>query len=1122
LDGIANSTNITKLKLAFRMLETTFVASFGQQRLWFLDQLEPGTAAYNLPRAFSITGPLNISVLQRALQTVVARHSSLRTVFDSVNGECRQVVLSDITLEIPLVDLSEKPEQNREAEALEVITEESKKPFDLNNGPLLRCLLVRLGLERYIFLLVLHHIIVDGWSISILFRELTSAYASLLGGNAPSLPDLPFQYADYAQWQREYMTGEVLDRQLEYWKRKLGDCPLVLELPTDHLRPTVASWHGATEEIVLDGETLTRLKALGKSENCTLFMVVMAAFQALLSRYTNQESIVVGTPVAARNEIELEGMVGLFVNTLVFRCDFSKDPTFRELIRQVREFSLDSYPHQDLPFEKLVEALVPQRSLDLHPIFQVMFTFQNIPKQVFEIPGLSIKEIGFESGIAKFDLSVEVWDDGQLHCQFEHRTDLFEKSTIQRMLGHFENLLHAASNNPDSLVGELNMMSARERAQVITEWNCTAADFPQNLTIPEAFETQVERTPQATALIYGDRRWTYGEVNEAANRLAHDLRSKGIGRNALVGVFLERSPEMVVALMGILKSEAAYVPIDPSYPVERTRLLVRDAGLTVVVSHSSVKHLLPDDTAEVVLVDDADLHHRGATPNPEKTISSQDRAYVIYTSGSTGVPKGVEGTHRASMNRFSWMWRMYPFQHGEVCCQKTNLGFVDSIWEIFGPLLVGVPNVIIPQDSVRDPQLFLDVLAREQVTRIVIVPSQLRAILEHAPELNKLVPKLMLWSCSGEALPAELAKRFREAFPEAKMLNIYGSSEVAADATWHEVSTQDLGPSVPIGKPISNTQIYLVDRYSNAVPIGIAGEIHIGGAGLARGYLNQPELTAQRFVSNCLSSEQSLRVYRTGDLGRWRSTGDIEYLGRADTQVKLRGMRIELGEIESVLCSHPQVERAVVTLTGKAEQQKLSAYIVTTVSNAGELRRHVRSKLPEYMVPAEFWQLERLPLLPSGKVNRAALPQSMAKALVDGQSWLGPRNEVETQLAAIWSELLKVEAIGVDQNFFELGGHSLLVLQMTARIRRSLQVELPARAVFEAPTISELAQEVEKARALGLTVRTPELKRRSPRMDDPTREQLLAQLDNLSPAELQAVLRRLGEGKQSAGEGMSD
>ena len=1104
------------------MSNTTFVASFGQQGLWFLDQLEPGTAAYNLPRAFRILGPLDIRVLNQALQAVVARHSSLRTVFESVNGECCQVVLSDVTVEIPVVDLRHDSEPQREGEALRVITEEGKKPFDLRNGPLLRSLLVQLGPEHYIFFLVLHHIIVDGWSISVLFRELTSCYASLVKGQPICLPELPVQYAEYAQLQRQNMSGDVLARQLDYWKRQLIGCPFVLDLPIDHPHPPMASWHGATEEISWTSDDLARLKTIAKSENCTLFMVAMAAFQTLLWRYTNQESIVVGTPVASRNEIELEGVIGLFVNTLVFRSDFSEDMTFRELVRQVRAFSLDSYPFQDLPFEKLVESLLPQRSLDTHPIFQVMFTFQNIPKQVFEIPGLSVKEIGFESGIAKFDLSVEVWDDGEFHCQFEYRTDLFEQITIRRMLEHFKNLLRDASDNPDSRIRDLRLMSERERALVETEWNQTAADYPRNLTIPEAFANQADRSPDATALIYQEKRWSYRELNEAANCLAHALVRKGVGRGSLVGVFLERSPEMVVALMGILKSGAAYVPLDPSYPLERIRLLLKDAALSAIISHSLVEHLLPAEASNVVLVDDRESLRLEPPTNVANEISSEDRAYVIYTSGSTGVPKGVEGSHRAAMNRFSWMWRTFPFQNGEVCVQKTNLGFVDSIWEIFGPLLAGVPNVIIPQDCVRDPQLFLEVLARGQVSRIVLVPSQLRALLEYEPELGQHVPNLRLWSCSGEVLPAELAQRFRAAFPAATMLNIYGSSEVAADATWHEISEHDPGSSVPIGKPISNTQIYLLDKRSNPVPIGIAGEIYVGGDGLAQGYLHRPELTAQRFVPNWLAPEQSPRLYRTGDLGRWRSNGEIEYLGRVDRQIKLRGMRIELSEIESVLASHSCVQQAAVIVKGEGAQKKLSAYVVATVSNAAELRRFLRSKLPEHMVPAEYWQVERLPLLPSGKVNRAALAQCQAKALVSEQDGVGPRNEIESQLANIWSELLKVQPIGVEHNFFELGGHSLLVLQMTARIRRNLEVELPARVVFEAPTIAALAREIERLRALGLTVRTPELKRRQSSVPDATRDQLLAQLDSLSSADLQAVLQRVLGGKQPAGEGMAD
>jgi amino acid adenylation domain-containing protein len=1112
------------------MAESAFPASFAQQRLWFLDQLEPGTAAYNLPRAFRIVGPFDPEVFRRALHAIVQRHASLRTVFDSVNGECQQVVLPQVDVKIPLIDLTHLPEAGREAEALRIVGEEGKKPFDLSQGPLLRCVLVRLGGDKHILLLVLHHIITDGWSISILFREVTKCYAAFVRNETPSLPELPVQYVDYARWQREYVEGDVLARQMQHWKSKLASAQSLLDLPLDRARPSVANWHGATDEITLGSSTLAKMKALANAESATLFMVSLAAFQALLWRYTKQESILVGTPVAARNDVELENMVGLFVNTLVFRSDFPSGLTFRELIRQVRAFALDAYSHQDVPFEKLVEALETQRSLDTHPLFQVMFTFQNIPKQVFEIPGLSIKEMGFEAGIAKFDLSAEMWDDGEFHSQFEYRTDLFEASTIRRMLGHFENLLHAGLENPDARLAELPMISAEERTRVLVEWNRTTADYSLDLTIAQAFEKQAARTPDGTAVLYNGTGWTYGRINEEANRLAHFLSKRGLGPGSLVGIFLERSPEMVITLLGILKAGAAWVPLDAAYPLERIRFMLNDAAVAAVVTVSAMKDRVPENARSVVLLDGESELRSEQTTNISSSHPNEvanEIAYVIYTSGSTGGPKGVQGTHRASLNRFSWMWEKYPFKAGEVCCQKTNLTFVDSIWEILGPLLAGIPNVILPQETVLDPELFLQTLARERVSRIVLVPSQLRALLEHAPNLGQRVPDLKLWSCSGEFLPVDLAKRFRAAFPEARLLNIYGSSEVAADATSHEVTERDLATTVPIGKPISNTQVYIVDECSNVAPVGVRGEIYVGGAGVARGYVNRPELTAERFVRNWLAPGQATpgqsgRLYRTGDLGRWRGDGEIEYLGRVDTQIKLRGQRIELGEIQSVLTSHDAVRESVVTVRGEAEQQKLAAYVVlkegAVAPSAGELRRYLRTKLPEAMIPAGYWQIAKLPLLPSGKVNRGALAASGGVALVDREEKVGARNETEKQLAAIWKELLKVEEVGVEENFFELGGHSLLVLQMTARIRRQMEVELAVRAVFEAPTIAGLAQEVERARAQGLTARTPILQRRPRSTPDMSREELLAKLDNLSPAELESVLERLRRGKKSTEE----
>src|SRR6202158_5559227 len=935
-------------------------ASFAQERLWFLDQLEPGTAAYNLVRAFRIIGPLNVNALTSAIGAVIERHESLRTIFESVDGEARQVVLSDVDVQVPILNLGDLPESEREREALRIASEEGKRPFDLTRGPLLRTVLLQVSRDQYILVLAMHHIITDGWSISILFRELAHCYEAYASGREPELPELPIQYVEYAQWQREYITGEVLAKQVQYWKNKLAGAQTILDLPTDRPRPTTHSWHGATEELIFESQVRAALKEFAQTEGATLFMVSMAAFQALLWRYTSQDSILVGTPTAARSQIEIENLVGFFVNTLVLRADFTPEMSFRDLVRQVRACALEAYAHQDVPFEKLVEELLPQRSMNTSPLFQVMFTFQNIPKQVFEISGLKMKELEFETGIAKFDLAVEAFEDdedGGFHCRFEYNTDLFEKQTILRELGHFRNLVNAVLKNPDEPVARIPLMDDGERAQTVVQWNNTAADYPRDLHIHTAFERQAARTPDATALVFQGKKFPYWQINEDANRLAHYLIKKGVGPGNLAGVSVERSPELTVALLGVLKTGAAYVPLDPSYPLQRLASTLEDTRAECVVSNNGIGKKLPDTVRNLIMLDAEAEPIRNESPlNPVMNImglSRVERAYVLYTSGSSGRPKGVEGTHRGAMNRMRWMWERYPFKAGRGCCQKTNVGFVDSVWEIFGPLLAGVPSVILPQEAVLDPEELLQILAEQRVTRIVLVPSLLRALLEHAPNLEERVPELQLWSCSGEVLTSELARRFRKGYPKAKLLNIYGSSEVAADVTWHEVGEeeqeQEQGTvSVPIGRPISNTQVYVLDRNRNAVPVGVRGEIYVGGDGLALGYWRQPEMTAERFVGNPIAREESERLYRTGDLGRWRSSGEIEYLGRRDGEVKVRGMRIELGEIETVLGSHEWVEEAVVELSGEGAEQRLGGYVGAGGGGAareGGLRRHVRTKL---------------------------------------------------------------------------------------------------------------------------------------------------------------------------------
>lgn len=1089
------------------MSRSAFPASFAQERLWFLDQFEPGSAAYNIPRVFRISGPLQADILTKALQAVVQRHAALRTVFDSIEGEARQVVLSSREVNIPITDLSDLPEGERETTALRMAAEEGMKPFDLSQGPLLRLTLLRLDPETCMLALVMHHIIADGWSISRLFRDLTKTYAAFLENKEPELPELPIQYTEYAHWQREYMSGEVLQKEIEHWRNTLAGAQTQLDLPTDHNRPAMQTWHGARKEITFSAAALAKLKALAQKESATLFMVTMAAFQAMLWRYTQQESILVGTPIAARNHVEIEELVGLFVNTLIVRTDFASDVSFRDLIRSVRAYSLDAYMHQDVPFEKLVEELVPQRALDRPPLFQVMFIFQNIPKQIFEISGLTIKEMNFETGISKFDLTAEVWEDHEFHCQFEYNTDLFEHATIERMLGHFERLLLGAIENPDLRCSELPMMSAEERSQILIDWNQTetAISRDQQPCIHELFEMQAERSPDAVAVAASGKELTYRKLDQRANQLARHLRKRGVGPEVLVGLSLDRSAEMVVALLGILKAGGAYVPLDPRVPDDRISFMMADAQPRVVITEQNLQRAVFGGE-QVLLDSDWGVIQQESTQSLENNSEPRSLAYVMYTSGSTGKPKGVPIEHASVANLLRSMQREPGLTQDDVLLAVTTLSFDIAGLEMYLPLISGARLVIASSEDVVDGNRLRDLLSEKAITFMQATPATWRLLLgagwQGSPHLKIL--------CGGEALPPELAK---ELTARAKSVwNVYGPTETTIWSSVYRVTGQEES-AISIGRPIDNTSIYILDSNQHPVPVNITGEVYIGGDGLARGYLNRPELTAERFVANPLLKNSNAKLYRTGDRGRFRGNGHVDYLGRVDNQVKLRGLRIELGEIESVLASHANIQEAVVIVTGEAEQQKLSAYVVVTDSKAapaaGELRRYLRTKLPEHMVPAGYWRVERLPLLPSGKVNRGALASALAIGLREEAELVEPRNETEAKLAEIWKELLQVEQVGIEQNFFELGGHSLLALQVTARIRRTLGLELPVKNVFETPTIAALAVELEKERAAGRKARTPIVQHRQPaRTADVTREALLLELSKLSAEEARRFIEK--------------
>ena len=1083
--------------------------SHAQLRLWLLDRLEPGSAAYNIARMFRLRGTLSEAALRHSLHAVVARHEVLRTTFVEVDGGPMQVVAATRAIELAVVDLSSAPEREREAEALRQARTEAQRPFDLTRDALLRATLLRLGKDDHLLLLVMHHIVTDAWSMSLLFDELGQHYEASVTGRAVAVPELRLQYGDFARWQHESLQGPVLDAQIAYWRDQLAGVESVLELPTDRPRPAARTSQGAIQRVVFPPTLRERLKVVSREANATLFMTLLATFQALLARYTGRDDVVVGSPTAGRRDVDVENLIGFFVNTLVLRTDLSGDPTFRELLERVRDVTLSAYGHQEVPFEKLIADLDVPRSLSHSPLFQVMFILQNAPKQRLELPGLTLDEIEFDPGTAKFDLTVDMAEvDEGLSCAVEYSTDLFAASTITRMLGHFRSLLEAAAADPAQRLSALPMLEASERQRLVGAWNDTAADYPRQSCIHELFDAQASRTPDAVALIDREQRVTYRDLQERANRLTHYLKERGVGPGSLVGVCLERSIEAFVSLLGILKAGAAYVPLDPAYPPSRLAFMLADSGAPALLTTRHLRERLPAGTAKVVDLE-ADQAAIGREPHttPPSGVGPQDLAYVIYTSGSTGTPKGVLAVHEASVNRFAWMWRRWPFTPHDVCCQKTSLSFVDSVWEIFGPLLQGVPSVIVPDDVVGDPARLVDLLATHRVTRIVLVPSVLRQLLDTVPDLARRLPDLTFWVTSGEAIPADVARRFEEVLPAATLVNLYGSSEVAADVSAYVVTGGGARERIPIGRPIANTRLYVLDAHANPAPIGVAGEIHVGGVGLARGYLHDAELTEQKFVRDPFTADGRSRLYRTGDVGRFLPDGNLEYLGRVDNQVKLRGVRIELGEIESVLRTHPSVHAAVALVSqAGGDDARLIAYVVAGARRPepSELRRFVRERLPDHTVPGAFVFLDALPMTPNGKLDRRAL-LSLAPTPAEGaRTYVAPRTPTEDALAGIMAEVLKVDRVGIHDDFFELGGHSLLAVQVIARVRKILRVELPMRSLFTEPTVAGLGPEVERARANGAVPVMP-----PPTRGFGSRDQLLARLAGLSDAEVEALLARL-------------
>ena len=1038
--------------------ETELPLSFAQQRLWFLDQMSPGNTSYNTHLSVRLKGPLNVEALERALNEMVRRHEILRTSFPTVDGEPRQFIASDAVLELPLVDLSRLPLDERETEARRRAHEAARHVFDLARGPLLRAGLLRLDEQDHVLLMTMHHIINDGWSNGILISEVALLYQAGRTGAAPTLPELPLQYADFAYWQRQWLQGEALIKQLDYWKQSLGDSFPVLNLPTDRPRPAVQTNRGAKQSIVLPEALSGQLKAFSRREGATVFMTLLAAFQTLLYRYTEQKEMLIGTPIANRMRVELEGLIGLFVNTLVVRADLSGDPSFRQLLGRVKEVVLGAYAHQDLPFEQLVQAVQPQRDLSRTPLFQVMFDLQHAPSPDLEAAELTLepwKNVG--ETIAKFDLTLWITEEPRyLRAALEYNTDLFDRETIERMLGHFQHLLEAVTSDADQRISRLPLLTGAEQQQVLEEWNATRKAYPHDKCIHQLFEAQAAHTPDAVAVRFGAELLTYRELNERANQLANYLRELGVGPEMRVGICLERSLDMIIGLLGILKAGGTYVPLDPQYPIERLAFMLEDSNIIILLTDENLEQALPVSHAHVVCLDALqDETSNYSAENPPNLSYPDNLAYVMFTSGSTGKPKGIAVTHR-NVVRLVKQNDYARFNPEETFLQFAPISFDASTFEIWGSLLNGARLVVFPREASLAE---LGQIVREQhVTVLWLTAGLFHQIVENGLDDFTQLRQLL---AGGDALSAHHFRKAVQELDGCRLTNGYGPTEGTTFTCCYSADgTSTIPGNVPIGQPIANTQVYILDAYLQPTPAGVAGELYIGGDGLARGYLNQPGLTAERFIPHPFGAEVGARLYKTGDLARYLKDGQIEFLGRSDQQVKVRGFRIELGEIEVVLSGHQAVREAVVVVReDRAEDKRLTAYVVAQAGQTvevGTLRSYVQEKLPEYMVPASFVLLDEVPMTPNGKVDRRALPAPERVRQESENNLPGPRDAVEVQLTHIWEEVLNVKPVGLHDNFFDLGGHSLLAVALMTRIETVFGVKLPLAGLFQGGTVESL------------------------------------------------------------------
>jgi amino acid adenylation domain-containing protein len=1057
--------------------------SFAQELMWLLDHLID-TSAYHVPRALRIKGSLNPDALEYALNRILARHDILRTTYQTMDGKPFQSVTKDAKVELQRIDLRGLDHEQREREANRILVEEGLRRFDLTRDLMLRAFLLHLDRDENILLLVSHHIASDGQSKAVLFRELTTFYSSYCEHRDVDLPDLPIQYADFAVWQREWLQGEVLQKHLDYWKKQLAEAPMLLELPTDRPRPARQSFEGARQFLRCPDGMLESFKALCRRDSTTMFMTMLAAFGTLLHRWSGQEDMLIGTPVSGRSRTELEPLIGYFSNSVVLRLALGGDPTFRELMQRVKELSLAAYSHQDLPFEKLVVEMQPDRDLSYSPMYQVMFSVGEQKDLGLDLPGLQITPIIIDRKIAKFDMTLGMTEFHQdLMCNIEYCSALFEASTMERLANHFQNLLQGIMENPDRRISELPMLSPADRHKFLFQWNDVHRDYPRDVFVHDLFEQHVQRTPDATAVVYDDKRLTYRELNERSNQLAHYLKKRGVGPEVRVAICIERSLEMIVGVMGIMKAGGAYVPLDAMYARERLPVILQDAECPVLLTQASLLQTLPHVGTEVIALDsDWGKLSQERKDNPTHETTPTTLAYIVYTSGSTGIPKGVMINHGGLINQYYAYKESYGLDRtGESWLHMANFSFDVFSSDLTRSLCSGGKMVICPMELLLNPAGLFGLMLRERTDCAEFVPAVLRALTGYLQETKQKLDFMRLLICSSDAWTmAEYRAVLALRGPETRVVNAYGVTEATIDSTYFETESPEKVQGdgfVPIGKPFPNTQAYVLDKHMEPSPIGVQGVLYLGGAGVARGYLKRPELTAEKFVLDPFRSEANACLYNTGDAARYLPDGNIEFLGRTDNQVKIRGFRIELGEIEAVIAKYPGVQQAVVaTRELSPGQLGLVAYVVAVPGESPDiagLRAFLKGKLPAYMLPSAVELLDKIPLNANRKVDRKALPAPQKKSADLVEQFLAPRTETEERLVAIWSEVLQLSPIGVQDNFFALGGHSLMAIQVISRVRNKFGIDLPLRTLFENPTIAELAIAIEENRNHAISLEVP-------------------------------------------------